>query len=174
MVCKLLVCTVLLYVHQGSKSVSMMALFRDFFYACPGHALGIWICGCSLFYKWELMASKLTRSHSTKSLKIISRKKVISQRSAGLCTRCTCANVFPVANTKRFRKKSGQSFWLTVEQKEWKETIHISWFFVYSLVFLVSGASYQDFLSINPIWLWSQREVSQTKLMQTKSSKKFC
>ena len=24
----------------------------------PGHALGIWICGCSLFYRRELWASK--------------------------------------------------------------------------------------------------------------------
>ena len=35
-----------------------------------GHALGIWICGCSLFYKRELWASKSAGAHSTKSLKI--------------------------------------------------------------------------------------------------------
>ena len=38
--------------------------------ADPGHALGIWICGCSLFYKRELWTSKSAGAHSTKSLKI--------------------------------------------------------------------------------------------------------
>ena len=40
-----------------------------------GHALGIWICGCSLFYKRELWASKSVASHSTKSLKISGCKR---------------------------------------------------------------------------------------------------
>jgi hypothetical protein len=35
-----------------------------------GHALGIWIRGCSLFYKRELWASKSAGAHSTESLKI--------------------------------------------------------------------------------------------------------
>ena len=35
-----------------------------------GHALGIWICGCSLFYRRELWASKSAGAHSNKSLKI--------------------------------------------------------------------------------------------------------
>ena len=34
-----------------------------------GHALGIWICGCSLFYKRELWTLKSAGAHSTKSLK---------------------------------------------------------------------------------------------------------
>ena len=34
-----------------------------------GDALGIWICGCSLFYKRELWASKSAGAQSTKSLK---------------------------------------------------------------------------------------------------------
>ena len=34
----------------------------------PGHALGFWICGSSLFYKKELWASKSAGAHSTKSL----------------------------------------------------------------------------------------------------------
>jgi hypothetical protein len=37
---------------------------------CSGHALEIWICGCSLFYKRELWASKSAGAHSTKSLQI--------------------------------------------------------------------------------------------------------
>ena len=45
------------------------------------HALGIWICGCSLYYKRELWASKSAGAHSTKSLKISGCKR--SQRSAG-------------------------------------------------------------------------------------------
>jgi hypothetical protein len=40
-----------------------------------GHALGIWICGCSLFYKRELWASKSAGTHSTKSLKISGCKR---------------------------------------------------------------------------------------------------
>ena len=34
------------------------------------HALGIWICRCSLFYRRELWASKSAGFNSTKSLKI--------------------------------------------------------------------------------------------------------
>jgi hypothetical protein len=41
----------------------------------PGLALGIWICGCSLFYKRELWASKSAGAHSTKSLKISGCKR---------------------------------------------------------------------------------------------------
>ena len=40
-----------------------------------GHALEIWICGCSLFYKRELWASKSAGAHSTKSLKISGCKR---------------------------------------------------------------------------------------------------
>ena len=40
-----------------------------------GHALGIRICGCSLFYKRELWASKSAGAHSTKSLKISGCKR---------------------------------------------------------------------------------------------------
>ena len=40
-----------------------------------GHALGIWICGCSLFYKRELWVSKSAGAHSTKSLKISGCKR---------------------------------------------------------------------------------------------------
>ena len=44
-------------------------------YPFAGHALGIWICGCSLFYKRELWASKSAGAHSTKSLKISGCKR---------------------------------------------------------------------------------------------------
>ena len=40
-----------------------------------GHALGIWICGCSLYYKRELWASKSAGAHSTISLKISGCKR---------------------------------------------------------------------------------------------------
>ena len=40
-----------------------------------GHALRIWICGCSLFYKRELLATKSAGAHSTKSLKISGCKR---------------------------------------------------------------------------------------------------
>ena len=39
------------------------------------HALGIRICGCSLFYKRELWASKSAGAHGTKSLKISGCKR---------------------------------------------------------------------------------------------------
>ena len=58
------------------------------------HALGIWICGCSLFYRRELWTSKSAGFNSTKSLKICKVQKVMIQRSTGSCTR---ANAFPVA-----------------------------------------------------------------------------
>ena len=34
------------------------------------HALGFWICGCSLFYRRELWAPNSAGAHSNKSLKI--------------------------------------------------------------------------------------------------------
>ena len=40
-----------------------------------GNVLGIWICGCSLFYKREHWASKSAGAHSTKSLKISGCKR---------------------------------------------------------------------------------------------------
>ena len=40
-----------------------------------GHALRIWICGCSPFYKNELWASKSAGAHSTKSLEISGCKR---------------------------------------------------------------------------------------------------
>jgi len=41
-----------------------------------GHALGIWICGCSLFYKRQLRASKSEGFNSTNSLKIFRCKSL--------------------------------------------------------------------------------------------------
>ena len=41
----------------------------------PGHELGNWICGFSLFYKRELWTSKSAGAHSTKSLKICGCKR---------------------------------------------------------------------------------------------------
>ena len=40
-----------------------------------GYALGIWICGFSLFYKRELWASKSAGAHRTKSLIISGCKR---------------------------------------------------------------------------------------------------
>ena len=40
-----------------------------------GHALGIWICGCSLFYKIELRPSKSAGFNNTKILKICGCKR---------------------------------------------------------------------------------------------------
>ena len=49
----------------------------------PENALGIWICGCSLFYRREpeLWASKSLGANQSLSLKILLVQKVMSQRS---------------------------------------------------------------------------------------------
>ena len=49
--------------------------WTNFIANIAGHALGIWICGCSLFYKRELWVSKSAGAHSTKSLKISGCKR---------------------------------------------------------------------------------------------------
>ena len=56
----------------------------------PRHALGICICGCSLFYRRELWAWPRVQ-------------KVMSQRSTGSCTCCTRANAF---TDKKYLDKS--------------------------------------------------------------------
>ena len=45
------------------------------FYNGTGHILWIWICGCSLFYRREVWASKSAGFNSTKSLKICGCKR---------------------------------------------------------------------------------------------------
>ena len=62
-----------------------------------GHALGIWICGCSPFYKRELWASKSAGAHSTKSLKISGCKRWYPKdlRVCAMCIHRTRANAFP-------------------------------------------------------------------------------
>ena len=40
-----------------------------------GHALGIWICGCSLFYRREFWTSKSAGFNSSKSVKICGCKR---------------------------------------------------------------------------------------------------
>ena len=44
-------------------------------FCVAGHGLGIWICGCSLFYRRDLWASKFAGFNSTKSLKICGCKR---------------------------------------------------------------------------------------------------
>ena len=44
-------------------------------YIYSGHALGIWICGCSMFYRRELWASKSAGFNSAKSLEICEFKR---------------------------------------------------------------------------------------------------
>ena len=60
-----------------------------------GHALEIWICGCSLFCRRDLWASKSVGFNSTylkpQNMRV---QKLMSQRSMGLCTHCTRANAF--------------------------------------------------------------------------------
>ena len=57
----------LLFVHQGTPV-----------FPSHQHALGIWICGCQQYL-------------DPQNLQV---QKVMSQRSTGLCTRCTRANAF--------------------------------------------------------------------------------
>ena len=56
---------------QADNSIIRVSSFPSW----AGHALGIWICGCSLFYKRELWASKSAGAHSTKSRKISGCKR---------------------------------------------------------------------------------------------------
>ena len=58
-----------------------------------GNALGIWICGCRCI----LESSGSQNSGCTQYQKPQNQRvqKVMSQRSAGLCTRCTRVNAFP-------------------------------------------------------------------------------
>ena len=70
------VITIRAYVSKGLKSNRAMAFELDAMtIVITGHALGIWICGCTLFYKRELWASKSAGAHSTKSLKISGCKR---------------------------------------------------------------------------------------------------
>ena len=60
-----------------------------------GHALGIWICGCSLFYRRELWASKFAGFNSTKSLKICGCQMWRYKISRVPGASDTCANESP-------------------------------------------------------------------------------
>ena len=61
------ICNFLIFHCPNSEISSLNWLFE---LSKTGHALGIRICGCSLFSKRELWASKSAGAHSTKSLKI--------------------------------------------------------------------------------------------------------
>ena len=74
-----------------------------------GHALGFWICGCSLFYKRELCASKSAGAHSTKSFKICGCKrwcpKNLRVRAPAAPVLTHSLNIAPL-----LRKKSSSTF----------------------------------------------------------------
>ena len=61
----------------------------------PGYALGIWICGWSLFYKRELWASKSAWALSTKTFKISGCKRWCPK---DLRVRAPAAHVFPACS----------------------------------------------------------------------------
>ena len=73
----------------------------------PGNALGIWICGCRCI----LESSGSQNSGCTQYQKPQNQpvQKMMSQISAGLCTRCTLANAFH-GLIEGEQKKSGQTF----------------------------------------------------------------
>ena len=66
-----------LHVHSVLRLTLIDVIYdiSDICLTYSGHALGIWICECSLFYKRELWASKSAGAHSNKSLKIIGCKR---------------------------------------------------------------------------------------------------
>ena len=64
-----------LVMEKVYSSWTFLASYLGIYIDITGHALGIWICGCSLFYKRELWASKSEGAHSTKSLKISGCKR---------------------------------------------------------------------------------------------------
>ena len=57
------------------KSLFVHHFIKEFGRKFSGNALGIWICGCSLIYKRELLVSKTAGAHITKSLKISGCKR---------------------------------------------------------------------------------------------------
>ena len=65
-----------------------------------GHALEIWICECSLFYRIELWASKAAGFNSTKSLKLCECKKWcpkdlrVCAHAAPMLTHSLCPNIY--------------------------------------------------------------------------------
>ena len=63
----------MLWTNQWASKIWNLELVSVGCFELTGHALGIWICGCSLFYKRELWASK--SDYSTKSLKISGCKR---------------------------------------------------------------------------------------------------
>ena len=66
------ICCMKTYIHKKTdRETSTVESWGS-----AGHALGIWICGCSPFFKRELWASKSAGApHSTKSLKISGCKR---------------------------------------------------------------------------------------------------
>ena len=100
----------------------------------PGHVLGIWICGCSLFYRRELWASKSAGFNSTKSLKICGCKRWCPKDlwvCAVMCTRYTCANTFP---DKSNLCHASHSFYLLKCMFLFNSYWHCAWFISWTLV----------------------------------------
>ena len=85
-----------------------------------GHALGIWICGCSLFYKREIWASKSAGAHSTKSLKIRGCKRWCLKDLR------VCAPAAPVLTHSPARMRAKK---LTILEKKFQLACNISWNF---------------------------------------------
>ena len=64
------------YHWNGSRATKyILGQWALSLYMTSGHALGIWICRCSLFYRRELWVSKSAGFNSTKSLKICRCKR---------------------------------------------------------------------------------------------------
>ena len=63
------------YEPFNKKGPVLVILVPGMIQPSAGRALGISICGCSLFYKRELWASKSASAHSTFSLKISGCKR---------------------------------------------------------------------------------------------------
>ena len=86
--------------HNANLTGFSSTLIFLFTFWPAGHVLGIWVCGCSLFYKRELWASKSVGAHSTKSLKISGCKRwypkdlQVRAPAAPLLTHSLCDHVF--------------------------------------------------------------------------------
>ena len=82
------------YIHHTKMDDTLLVF--HFTVVITRNALGIWICGCRC--RCILESSRSQNSGCTQYQKPQNQRvqKVISQSSAGLCTRCTRVNAFPV------------------------------------------------------------------------------
>ena len=103
--------TVLFMTQFYEKTNSELQICYDFFSTkqnkfdeSSGNALGIQICRCRCRCILESSGSQNSGCTQYQRLQNQRVQKVMSQRSAGLCTRCTRSNAFPALDCKKVGK----------------------------------------------------------------------